>query len=135
MEAFADAIGLWMAYLRLCMLNFIQSQIQLVIMRLLTAAELYTTVGQDSDRRHTLFGKERQDSVVQQARCRDQRLGCLELGGSPLRGRDAYVPNEHHFQPGFLDFARHHGFIAELCRPYRSKTKGKVELPILLPAL
>jgi transposase len=27
----------------------------------------------------------------------------------------------------FLDFAHHHGFVPRLCRPYRAKTKGKVE--------
>lgn len=41
--------------------------------------------------------------------------------------RDAYGPKQHRFQPGFLDFARHYGFVPELCRPYRAKTKGKVE--------
>lgn len=41
--------------------------------------------------------------------------------------RDAYGPKLHRFQPGFLDFARHYGFHPELCRPYRAKTKGKVE--------
>lgn len=41
--------------------------------------------------------------------------------------RDAYGPGGHRFQPGFLDFARHYGFTPKLCRPYRAKTKGKVE--------
>jgi transposase len=41
--------------------------------------------------------------------------------------RDAYGAGEHRFQPGFLDFARHYGFTPKLCRPYRAKTKGKVE--------
>jgi transposase len=41
--------------------------------------------------------------------------------------RDAYGPKHHRFQPGFLDFAGHYGFRPELCRPYRAKTKGKVE--------
>ncbi len=41
--------------------------------------------------------------------------------------RDAYGPKQHRFQPGFLDFAGHYGFRPELCRPYRAKTKGKVE--------
>ena len=41
--------------------------------------------------------------------------------------RDAYGPKRHRFQPGFLDFAGHYGFRPELCRPYRAKTKGKVE--------
>lgn len=41
--------------------------------------------------------------------------------------RDAYGPGGHRFQPTFLDFAKHYGFIPKLCRPYRAKTKGKVE--------
>jgi hypothetical protein len=41
--------------------------------------------------------------------------------------RDAYGPGRHQFHPTFLDFARHHGFLPRLCRPYRAKTKGKVE--------
>ena len=42
-------------------------------------------------------------------------------------GRDAYGPGKHRFQPGFRDFAHHHGFLPRLCRPYRAQTKGKVE--------
>jgi transposase len=41
--------------------------------------------------------------------------------------RDAYGVGQHRFQPMFLDFARHYGFMPKLCRPYRAKTKGKVE--------
>lgn len=42
-------------------------------------------------------------------------------------GRDAYGPGKHRLQPGFRDFAHHHGFLPRLCRPYRAQTKGKVE--------
>ena len=41
--------------------------------------------------------------------------------------RDAYGEGEHRYQPGFLDFAKHYGFLPKLCRPYRAQTKGKVE--------
>lgn len=41
--------------------------------------------------------------------------------------RDAYGPGLHRYNPAFLDFARHCGFAPKLCRPYRAKTKGKVE--------
>jgi transposase len=41
--------------------------------------------------------------------------------------RDVYAPKKHRFHPGFLDFANHFGFMPRLCRPYRAKTKGKVE--------
>lgn len=34
---------------------------------------------------------------------------------------------DHHFNPQFLDFAGMIGFKPKLCRPYRAKTKGKVE--------
>lgn len=41
--------------------------------------------------------------------------------------RDAYGPGRHRFHRGFVDFAGHCGFRPRLCRPYRAKTKGKVE--------
>jgi len=41
--------------------------------------------------------------------------------------RDAYGRGEHRYHATFLDFAGHHGFLPRLCRPYRAKTKGKVE--------
>jgi hypothetical protein len=41
--------------------------------------------------------------------------------------RDAYGPGRHRFHPAFLDYAGHAGFLPRLCRPYRAKTKGKVE--------
>ena len=45
---------------------------------------------------------------------RDQRL----LGGGVVENAE------------FLRFARHWGFVPRACRPYRAKTKGKVERPI-----
>ena len=36
--------------------------------------------------------------------------------------RDAYGEGEHQYQPGFLDFAKHYGFLPKLCRPYRAQT-------------
>lgn len=41
--------------------------------------------------------------------------------------RDRYGPGLHRYNPTFLDFAHHHGFLPRLCRPYRARTKGKVE--------
>ncbi|MFZ2540230.1 MAG: IS21 family transposase [Gallionella sp.] len=41
--------------------------------------------------------------------------------------RDATGGSAHQFHAGFLDYARHCGFVIKLCRPYRAKTKGKVE--------
>jgi len=70
-------------------------------------------------------------------------LGCHErafefFGGVPreilydnMKGvviaRDAYGLGLHRFQGAFLEFAVHFGFAARLCRPYRARTKGKVE--------
>jgi transposase len=41
--------------------------------------------------------------------------------------RDVYGEGQHRYHAGFLDYAGHCGFIIKLCRPYRAKTKGKVE--------
>jgi transposase len=41
--------------------------------------------------------------------------------------RDRYGKGKHGFQGGFWDFAKYYGFMPRLCRPYRAKTKGKVE--------
>lgn len=41
--------------------------------------------------------------------------------------RDSYGQGQHRYHAGFLDYAGHSGFIIKLCRPYRAKTKGKVE--------
>jgi transposase len=41
--------------------------------------------------------------------------------------RNYYGPGRHRHHPTLLDFARHYGFVPRLCRPYRPKTKGKVE--------
>jgi transposase len=41
--------------------------------------------------------------------------------------RDVYGEGQHRYHAGFLDFAKHSGFVIKLCRPYRAKTKGKVE--------
>ena len=35
-----------------------------------------------------------------------------------------------HYNPGLLDFAGRYGFAPRLCRPYRARTKGKVERSI-----
>ena len=70
-------------------------------------------------------------------------IGCHErafaaFGGVPRRvlydnmktvvlERDLYGEGQHRYHAGFLDFSGHSGFIIKLCRPYRAKTKGKVE--------
>lgn len=83
-EAFADAVGLRVTYLGPGVLNVIQGQIQLVVMRFRLAAILGTTIGQNADHAHTLLLKERQHPVVEQVSRCDWRLGGVELGSCPL---------------------------------------------------
>jgi transposase len=41
--------------------------------------------------------------------------------------RDVYGPGQHRWHAGMLHFARDFGFQLRVCRPYRARTKGKVE--------
>jgi transposase len=41
--------------------------------------------------------------------------------------RNAFGEGKHRFHPKLWDLARHFGFMPWLCKPYRAKTKGKVE--------
>lgn len=41
--------------------------------------------------------------------------------------RDGYGPGRHRFHASLWDMAKHYTFRPRLCRPYRAKTKGKVE--------
>ena len=41
--------------------------------------------------------------------------------------RDSHGEGQHRYHAAFLDYAKHCGFVIKLCRPYRAKTKGKVE--------
>lgn len=38
-----------------------------------------------------------------------------------------YPSSASDFHPAFIDFRDHYGFTIRLCRPYRAKTKGKIE--------
>ena len=44
-----------------------------------------------------------------------------------IHTRNAYGAGIHRFHPGLWDLAKQTGFTPRLCRPYRAKTKGKVE--------
>jgi transposase len=44
-----------------------------------------------------------------------------------VQQRNAYGSDLHRFHPGLWDLAKQVGFTPRLCRPYRAKTKGKVE--------
>ena len=39
----------------------------------------------------------------------------------------AHVPGAVRFNERFKQLARHYGFVPKACRPYRPRTKGKVE--------
>jgi transposase len=41
--------------------------------------------------------------------------------------RNTYGRGVHRFHAGFLDYAKHAGFLPRLSQPYRAQTKGKVE--------
>ncbi|WP_428743748.1 hypothetical protein [Sulfurimonas sp.] len=41
--------------------------------------------------------------------------------------RNRYGRGKHQFNPLFEDFSKHCGFTIKVCKPYRAKTKGKVE--------
>lgn len=41
--------------------------------------------------------------------------------------RDCYGEGKHRFNSLFLDLAKMYGFTIKACKPYRAKTKGKVE--------
>jgi transposase len=41
--------------------------------------------------------------------------------------RDTYCSGMHRFNSAMLDFAKHCSFTLKVCKPYRAKTKGKVE--------
>lgn len=44
-----------------------------------------------------------------------------------ITARDAYGEGQHRWHPALLALAQHYGFRPRVCRPYRAKTKGKVE--------
>lgn len=70
-------------------------------------------------------------------------LGCLRgaidyFGGVPehvlfdnaksiIIKRDAYGEGQHQWHAGLRSMAKDYGFVPRVCRPYRARTKGKVE--------
>lgn len=72
-------------------------------------------------------------------RCRIEAFA--EFGGVPQQllyermktavlGEPQPQPGEIAYHPTLLAMASHYGFRPKACRPYRAKTKGKVERPI-----
>ena len=41
--------------------------------------------------------------------------------------RDVFGPGQHRWNPQLLGLADRYGFVPRVCRPYRARTKGKVE--------
>ncbi len=41
--------------------------------------------------------------------------------------RDAYGEGNHRWHPKLLELSKDYGFVPKVCRPYRPRTKGKVE--------
>lgn len=79
---------------------------------------------------------ERFDTLRQ---CHEQAFD--DIGGVPLEilydnmrtvvtKRNAYGDGLHQFHSGLQELAHQFGFLPRLCRPYRAKTKGKVERQI-----
>jgi transposase len=71
--------------------------------------------------------------------CHEQAFDAF--GGVPLevlydnmrtvvQQRNFYGRGLHQFHPGLKDLAHHYTFMPRLCKPYRAKTKGKVERSI-----
>ncbi|MCB1647218.1 MAG: IS21 family transposase [Pseudomonadales bacterium] len=44
-----------------------------------------------------------------------------------VQERNTYGAGIHRYHPGLWDLAKYYGFTPRLCKPYRAKTKGKVE--------
>lgn len=51
----------------------------------------------------------------------------FDNAGTIVTERDAYGEGEHRWHPALKAVADDYGFRPKLCRPYRAKTKGKVE--------
>lgn len=51
----------------------------------------------------------------------------LDNASTMVSERDAYGEGEHRYHRDLLAVAEEYGFRVRLCRPYRAKTKGKVE--------
>lgn len=51
----------------------------------------------------------------------------FDNAGAIITERDAYGEGEHRWHPALAALADEYGFRPKVCRPYRAKTKGKVE--------
>ena len=51
----------------------------------------------------------------------------FDNAGTVITERDAYGEGLHRWHSGMRELAGEYGFVPRVCRPYRAKTKGKVE--------
>mgnify|MGYP002777943143 CR=1 FL=1 len=51
----------------------------------------------------------------------------FDNAGTVITERDAYGEGQHRWHAGLRELAGQYGFTPRVCRPYRAKTKGKVE--------
>jgi transposase len=107
----------------------------------------WATVGRGSDKLKVFIATLGWSRAAYVEFCDNERvetlIGChenamLAFGGVPIEvlydnmrtvviERNSYGRGVHRFHAGFLDYARHAGFLPRLCQPYRAQTKGKVE--------
>ena len=107
----------------------------------------WSTVGRGADKLKVFIATLGWSRATYVEFCDDERvetlIGCheralLAFGGVPkevlydnmktvIIERNAYGRGVHRFHAGFLDYAKHAGFLPRLCHPYRAQTKGKVE--------
>jgi transposase len=107
----------------------------------------WATVGRGADKLKVFIATLGWSRATYVEFCNDERvetlIGCheralLAFGGVPkevlydnmktvIIERNAYGRGVHRFHAGFLDYAKHAGFLPRLCHPYRAQTKGKVE--------
>lgn len=107
----------------------------------------WATVGRGADRLSVFIATLGWSRMAHVEFCDDERVetliqchenAFLEFGGVPLEvlfdnmktvvlERNTYGRGVHRFHAGFLDYAKHAGFVPRLCQPYRAQTKGKVE--------
>ncbi|MBV9251792.1 MAG: IS21 family transposase [Acetobacteraceae bacterium] len=107
----------------------------------------WATVGRGADRLSVFIATLGWSRVAHVEFCDDERVetlirchenAFLAFGGVPqevlfdnvktvVLERNTYGRGVHRFHAGFLDYAKHAGFLPRLCQPYRAQTKGKVE--------
>ena len=100
-EPLANAVGLWVFDLGLCVVNVVDGQEQLIVVLVGSAAEFRSPVGQDAQHRKFIFFVEWQHLIIEKVGRGDRSLGCVELGmGNLAIGIDIglLVNSPHAFQ-------------------------------------